>query len=85
MRENRTYGSEGGESGKPDFPTPIERAVGNPPDAGGTPAVRRATAKPSSRRKAGTRAPSSARRQSGVSPLLNGVFNSETVNAGREV
>jgi len=24
MRENRTYGSEGGESGKPDFPTPID-------------------------------------------------------------
>jgi hypothetical protein len=23
MRENRTYGSEGGESGTPDFPTPI--------------------------------------------------------------
>ncbi len=23
MRENRTYGSEGGESGQPDFPTPI--------------------------------------------------------------
>jgi hypothetical protein len=24
MRENRTYGSEGGETGKPVFPTPIE-------------------------------------------------------------
>ena len=24
VRENRTHGSEGGESGKPDFPTPIE-------------------------------------------------------------
>jgi len=23
MRENRTYGSEGGETGKPVFPTPI--------------------------------------------------------------
>jgi len=23
MRENRTYGSEGGESGQPDFPTPM--------------------------------------------------------------
>jgi hypothetical protein len=27
MRENRTYGSEGGESGTPDFPTPIIRSV----------------------------------------------------------
>jgi hypothetical protein len=26
MRENRTYGSEGGETGKPVFPTPIEEA-----------------------------------------------------------
>ncbi len=25
MRENRTYGSEGGETGKPVFPTPIQR------------------------------------------------------------
>jgi hypothetical protein len=25
MRENRTYGSEGGESGTPDFPTPIKK------------------------------------------------------------
>jgi len=24
MRENRTYGSEGGETGKPVFPTPIK-------------------------------------------------------------
>jgi hypothetical protein len=24
MRENRMYGSEGGETGKPVFPTPIE-------------------------------------------------------------
>jgi len=27
MRENRTYGSEGGETGKPVFPTPIKLAV----------------------------------------------------------
>ena len=26
MRENRTCGSEGGESGQPDFPTPIRNA-----------------------------------------------------------
>ncbi len=26
MRENRLYGSEGGESGKPDFPTPMPNA-----------------------------------------------------------
>jgi hypothetical protein len=25
MRENRTYGSEGGEAGRPAFPTPIAR------------------------------------------------------------
>jgi len=30
MRENRTYGSEGGETGKPVFPTPI---VGDDVDA----------------------------------------------------
>ena len=28
MRENRTYGSEGGESGTPDFPTPIKPCCG---------------------------------------------------------
>ena len=26
MRENRTYGLEGGESKKPDFPTPVHLA-----------------------------------------------------------
>jgi len=26
MRENRTYGSEGGEAGEPAFPTPIYAA-----------------------------------------------------------
>ena len=28
MRENRTYGSEGGEAGEPAFPTPIEGTRG---------------------------------------------------------
>ena len=28
MRENRTYGSEGGETGKPVFPTPIKCVEG---------------------------------------------------------
>ncbi len=30
MRENRTYGSEGGETGKPVFPTPIEDGSAQP-------------------------------------------------------